>query len=296
MTDPVSTIALALLSLLALVASILAIARLGRASSWRMMRTIQFSLTGVCIIGTALLFCYRAIFVTGGWQPLASHLDGLLLIATLFAATVLFMQRAGIKGLPAFALPLFTIMLAWSLCASAWTYELFAVGSLWDTVHLASVYMGSLFLCIAAAAGSMYLYVQRKLHKHRDLGAPQPMASLEAIEALNIRMATIGFALLTLGLATGLIIVVAGKEATLLGPQWWLQPKIILSAAVWLIYAVVMNVRYATAFRGARAAWLSIIGVMLLIATFSAVVALEKTGEASASKPLTSADVKRSSP
>jgi len=46
-----------------------------------------------------------------------------------------------------------------------------------------------------------------------------------------------------------------------------------LAASVWLIYAVVMNTRHTATFRGARAAWLSILGLVLLLATFGIVPA-----------------------
>jgi len=43
-----------------------------------------------------------------------------------------------------------------------------------------------------------------------------------------------------------------------------------------VIYALVKNVRHATAFRGVRAAWLSIGGLALLLATFALANAVAK--------------------
>ncbi len=254
---------------MSLAASILAVIRLRRHAMPQHSRKIQFSLTGTCLLGTISLVVYRAVFHGNSWQPLGSHLDGLLLIAMLFALTFLFVQRALVRGLAVFALPLLTVMLAWGLCASAWTYEPFAIQSLWRLVHLSSVYLGSLVLCTAAAAGAMYLYVQRRLRRHRGQVGVEHMASLEAIERFNIGSATIGFALLTLALVTGLIIIL-DREGIHMDPQWWRSVKVLLAVTVWLIYAIVMNVRFATAFRGARAAWLSIAGIVLLVAVFSA--------------------------
>ena len=269
MPDPLATVILSLLTLLALSASIIAAGRLRRRDAPPHLRKIQYSLTGICLLGAIGLVVYRAVSRGDTWLPLGSHLDGLLLIAVLFSLTFLFVQRALVRGLTAFALPLLTVMLAWAVCASAWTYEPFVIQSLWRGVHLGSVYLGSLALCTAAAAGAMYLYVQRRLHRHRGPAGVQRLASLEGIERFNISSATIGFALLTLALVTGLIIVL-NRDQTRLGEQWWSSPKVLLAAAVWLIYAIVMNVRYATAFRGARAAWLSIAGVVLLVAVFTA--------------------------
>ena len=189
---------------------------------------------------------------------------------------MVFVQRTRIRGLAAFALPLFTLILAWGICASAWTYEPFSTPSMWNAAHMFGVYVGSLFCFLAAASGGMYLYVERRLRRHRRLA---PMASLEAIESLNIRTAAVAFSMISIGLVTGLIIV-SGKETLVAG--WWYSPKIVLAAAAWLAYAVVMNVRFATAFRGTRAAWLSIAGLLLLVATFGVVKSLEPVGAAQA--------------
>ena len=67
---------------------------------------------------------------------------------------------------------------------------------------------------------------------------------------------------------------VVSERTTLLGPQWYFSAKFIVALLAWLAFAVVMNVRYATAFRGARAAWLSIAGVVLLLAVYGIAVSL----------------------
>jgi len=130
----------------------------------------------------------------------------------------------------------------------------------------------------------MFLYVRSRLRHKHDLAGPQRMASLEAIEAAVIRFAGFGFALLTLGLVSGLIIT---PGSTARGPGWWFSSKVVLATASWLIYALVMNVRHTTHFRGARAAWLSIAGLILLLATFGAVSRLAAADPQQAPSPAT---------
>jgi hypothetical protein len=60
-----------------------------------------------------------------------------------------------------------------------------------------------------------------------------------------------------------------------------------LSVAAWLIYALLMNVRHAVLFRGSRAAWLSILGLALLVATFGLITALPADTAATAADPQT---------
>ena len=127
MPQPATTIGLTVLTLMALTASVLAIVRLLHPPAVPTLPTslpptglgrLQYSLTGLCILGTVSLFVYRALWINEAWKPLGAHVDGLLAISSVYAATVLFVQRTSVRGLTAFALPLFTILLAWGICAT----------------------------------------------------------------------------------------------------------------------------------------------------------------------------------
>ncbi len=277
MPDALTTISLALLTLLSLVSWGLAMGTLRGAARPSAPALVQKVLAVAIAIGCVALFIYRAAMVHQGWQPLQAHVDGLLLIAPLFVATVIYLEsRARVRGLSAFALPVLTLLLGWSVCASYWTFHTFRIDSLWKTVHLAGVYLGTLFFAIAAIAGGMFLYVQNGLRHKSDRVGLGRLASLEAIETLIVRTSALGFGLLTLGLVTGLVIATSWPSN--LGPGWWHSQKVLLATAVWLVYGLVMNVRHASVFRGARAAWLSIVGLALLMATFVVVTALPDGG------------------
>jgi ABC-type uncharacterized transport system permease subunit len=265
-SDLPTTIALILLTLLALAASVLSWSSLGQSGAGRQERLTR-KLIWLTTAGCALLFVYREVFVHQRWTPFEAHVDGLLLIATLFGAALLFLEsRARMKGLATFAMPILTLLLAWAICASWFTWHLFRLHSIWRVVHLSSVYLGLLGAAVAAIGGGMYLYVQKRLrHKLAGTGDTR-LPSLEATERLIIRASAFGFALLSLGLFTGLVIIVADGRS--MHPGWWQSPKIVLAAVVWSLYALVMNVRHATAFRGNRAAWLSIAGLLLVLTTF----------------------------
>ena len=289
MPNWITTASLLVLTLLSLTACGLTILWWIRPEATHRWRATQYSLIGLCTLGCIVLFLYRALFVHASWQPLKAHVDGLLLIAALLATLVLVMQRrARVRGLVTFALPVLTLLLSWAVCASTWTFEPFRIRSLWNTVHLAGVYLGTLFFAIAAIAGGLFLYVQYRLRHKTELGGPRKLASLEASETLIISTATAGFGLLTLGLVTGLIIQLSTDNAGLkLSPLYW--SKVALAFVVWLIYAVVMNVKHTVGFRGSRAAWLSIVGLVLLLVVFGVVSALPEpeagTGDKTVAQP-----------
>ncbi len=237
---------------------------------------VQQTLLAVIATAAAGMFFYRWLVVVERWQPLAAHLDGLLLMSVLFAAVILFIQsRPRLFGLSLFALPLLALILGWAVCAAVWTYRPFNLESLhpvWQGLHLTSVYLGTLGAAIAAIAGGMYLFVQYRLRHKPAAAGCTPLASLETLESVIIRTATLGFALLTLGIAAGLVIIVESPDTTV--PGWWHTPKVLLAVAAWAVYALVMNVKHTTRFRGARAAWLSILGLALLLAVYGIVTAL----------------------
>ena len=269
MHDTLTTIALVVLTCLASALSAVAIASLRRRAPGGASQGLLWLLI---TIGCGALFLYRTLFVYESWQPLAAHVDGLLMLAALFGAAVLFLQSPSrLPGSAAFAGPLMVLLLLWAVCASRWTLVAFRIETIVKSVHLATVYLGTLFFAVAAIAGAVFLHSQHRLrHKEAPTGRT-PFDSLESIERLIVHSSALGLALLTIGLITGLVIVSTQREAD---PTWWINWKLVLTLAAWFIYAAVMNVRFATAFRGARAAWLSIAGVALLLATFGVSSAL----------------------
>lgn len=238
-------------------------------------------LIGAVTLLCAGLFIYRVLVIHKAWQPLQAHVDGLLLIGALLAPAILYIQtRPRLFGLSLFALPLLGLILLWAVCASLWTYRPFKHDTFepaWVVFHTTATYLGLLGCGLGAAGGAMYLFVQRRIKSKAGLGQVNPMASLETLETLIIRAATLGFVLLTLSLVSGLIIVTQADRTTSLGEAWWGSPKVWLAAAAWVVYALLINIRSFSAFRGRRAAWLAIAGLVLVLATYGMVEAMSKS-------------------
>ncbi|QQE11766.1 cytochrome c biogenesis protein CcsA [Planctomycetota bacterium] len=284
LTNPLTSAALVLLTLITIAAWLLSLRRFKEQPNDTPSlppSKLQNTLVSLTAISTAIIFLYRWLFSSDNLQPLTAHVDGLLLIATLFALSIrYFLAKKALRGLAAFALPLLAIILAWGICAASWSYKEFNLDQLqtiWLTIHLIGVYLGTFFAAIAAITGAMYLFIQSRL-KHKTPSTLKTLgkfASLETLERVIITTATLGFAIFTIGLVTGLTILTTSLEDIQAdGAMFWLYPKIILAVIAWAVYAIIMNVRYATSFRGARAAWLSIFGLVLLLAVFGIVMAM----------------------
>jgi len=281
MTDPATSIPLILMTLLSAAASAAALRRLRATpdSTDRAGSPVMHQAAAVLIaLGCVGVLLVRWLGLRGSWSPVESHVDGLVMMCAFFAGALLFIQtRPKLRGLAAFALPLLTLLLLWAICASLWTFRLFRQDSIepvWLVFHTTSTYLGLLSCAIGAIAGAMFLYVQRRLKSKQAV--PGRLASLETLETLIIRAATLGFVLLSLSLVSGVVLVTRDRSGTALGIDWWLSPKVVLATLAWAVYALLMNVRYASAFRGRRAAWLAIVGLVLLLATYGTVEVIEK--------------------
>lgn len=247
------------------------------------------------VTGTLIALIILSLALLGGrWvqsgqlsQPLHAHVDGLVLINTLLAAALLFLRwQPRMLAVSAFGLPILALLYAWSVCAVTWTYRPFRIDSLtplWTGLHLAGVYIGTLCFVIGAVAAAAYLYVHHRI-RHKDepetIGRLPP---LETLEQLVIRSATAGFAILTIGLIGGIVVI--SRQPAALSPGGWIIAKLTLAGGAWLLYALLINLRFATSFRGPRAAWLSIAGLVLIIATYALVSALPSAAPAAPADP-----------
>lgn len=206
----------------------------------------------------------------GNWLPLDDNFDAFLWIALLLSLFVLYVQRTRpLGGLDWFVIPIVIALLISGGLLGSERPQNYNLASKWMFVHRATAYSGAVAFAVAAAVGSMYLISNRRL---RSQSAPPGlhMGSLERLEHLTLESVTVGFALLTIGLVTGLIPLLRNQE-TRLGKDWLASPKVLLGLSVWVVYALVLHSPINPSFRGRKAAMLSIIGFVLMIGALAAV-------------------------
>lgn len=201
------------------------------------------------------------------WVPLGDNFDTLIWLGMLLALFVVYLQRARpLVGLDWFVMPVVVLLF---VCAAVFgkakPHEYVASSLLW--MHRVTAYLGFVAFAIAGAAGVMYLLANRRL---RSKTTGTNFGSLERLEHLTFLAVTTGFALLTIGLVTGL------TRLHHEGDQWFGQygfasPKVLLATAAWLVYAVVLHSPINPRFRGRRTAMLSILGFALMTGTIIAV-------------------------
>ena len=182
----------------------------------------------------------------------------------IVGASLLFQARYRLDVLGAFATPLAALL----MLAASTAPELRApppgpaLQGLWVPVHVTLVFLGDALLAIAACAGLIYLMQERRLKSRRVNWMTRRLPSLEVLDEVNVRTLTIGFPLLTLGLLSG---AVWARFAW--GTFWSWEPKVIFSVLTWVLYAVLIQGRFAIGWRGRRAAVGAIAGFVAVLFT-----------------------------
>ena len=116
-------------------------------------------------------------------------------------------------------------------------------------------------MSVGFLASVMYLVQARRLRNKVNPGRVVPMLSLERLETMNRRALNVAFPLLTAGLLVGLLILKHGHE---LGDNW-LSLKVLSTAGLWVVFLVLLYLRYGAHVPPRRLAVLSIAAFALLI-------------------------------
>ncbi|MCG2830968.1 MAG: cytochrome c biogenesis protein CcsA [Desulfobacteraceae bacterium] len=89
------------------------------------------------------------------------------------------------------------------------------------------------------------------------------LPSLELLDTAGYTCIVVGFTMLTIGLATGLV-----YAKMVWGKFWSWDPKEVWSGITWLLYAALLHERLTVGWRGRKAAIMAIVGLAVLLFTF----------------------------
>ncbi len=261
--------------LLLLVLATLAFAVGGLASVAR----TRFDRNGLRIAGKASMYIGIALLAgvlvwhsisRGSWIPLEDNFDALIWLGLLLAIFVQYVQRSKpLAGLEWFVMPIVILLLIAAAVFGRTKPHDYVVGTM-ERTHLITSFGGLLAFFIAGVSGAMYLIKLRQLRTKQPSAGPK-FASLERLENITFSSVTLGFALMTIGVVTGLIFVLRPGGKTNLGEFWYRNPKVLLAFSVWLVYAIVLHAPINPSFRGRKAAILSVCGLVLVLGTLVAV-------------------------
>jgi ABC-type transport system involved in cytochrome c biogenesis permease subunit len=132
----------------------------------------------------------------------------------------------------------------------------------WVWLHSALLVLGAVGLCVGFVASVMYLVQSWKLKHKLAPGEGLQLLSLERLEAMNRRGINLAFPLFTAGLLIGVALLCSTEELS-----WW-DPKVLATGLLWLVFVVLLYLRYGLHLRGRRVALWTIAAFGFLMFAF----------------------------
>jgi ABC-type transport system involved in cytochrome c biogenesis permease subunit len=138
----------------------------------------------------------------------------------------------------------------------------------WAVAHGILLLLAAVGVCVAFIASIMYLV---QLHRLRAKAAPghgMKLLSLERLELMNRRAILWAFPLLTAGLLIGIALQIHRGDFG----EGWTSPKILSGLGLWIVFAILLYLRYGIHVRGRQVALLTMLAFAVLIYTLIAPV------------------------
>lgn len=218
------------------------------------------------------LFLAVALFITPSESPLASQFGSLLFIAwivAIFYFSGALHHRRQAWGVFVLPLVLFLVVLATAFRPDregASAPEWLRGERLLPVVHGLLLLLAAVGVCVGFVASVMYLVQAHRLKAKTLPGEGIRLMSLERLEAMIRHAIVTAFPLLTAGVLVGVVLLI---------PRWsqmesWLDPRIISAGVLWLVFALLVYLRYGYRLRARRVALLTIVAFALLVCTLAA--------------------------
>jgi ABC-type uncharacterized transport system permease subunit len=131
----------------------------------------------------------------------------------------------------------------------------------WGAFHGVLVLLAAVGVCVGFIASVMYLVQVRRLRAKVPPGQGVRLLSLERLEAMNRRAILWSFPLLTAGLLVGVALQI--HTNTLL--DGWDSPRILSALGLWVVFAILLYLRYGVHARGRQVALLTMLAFALLL-------------------------------
>jgi ABC-type uncharacterized transport system permease subunit len=200
----------------------------------------------------------RHTWVPVGYDQVESLLG--LLIAGIF---IIIRLNYGTDSFGIFALPAaFLLVFVPAIGPSRYVFPSNGVRVGWLVVHIVFLLAAYAALAFSMVASFLYLAQERRIKSRFAKAGPgrkesmwisfdwlPPLDTLERIAHVTL---LIGFPCMTLGLLVGSLLA---QESV--GPAYFFDPKVLLSFGMWVLYVVLLHIRYNSGLRGRKAAYLS---------------------------------------
>jgi ABC-type transport system involved in cytochrome c biogenesis permease subunit len=130
----------------------------------------------------------------------------------------------------------------------------------WGIVHAGFLFCAAIGMCVGFLASLMYLFQTRRLRAKVPPGKGLRLLSLERLEEMNRRAITLAFPMLTVGVLLGAAMMTRYADSLA-----WTDPRVLSTGVLWVVFAVLLRLRYGRHLRGRQMAVGTIAAFALLI-------------------------------
>ncbi len=135
----------------------------------------------------------------------------------------------------------------------------------WIVLHIALLLAAYTALIFSLIASLLYLIQERRLKQKKVEGLFRHLPPLDTIDQIAFKTLVIGFPCMTAGLLAGAVIAQQS-----VGAGYFLDPKVLLSIGMWLLYVWMLYVRRHSGLRGKRAVYLSSLVFLVALTVWAA--------------------------
>jgi len=198
--------------------------------------------------------------------PVDTHETQSLLGLLLAGAFLIVYWRYRTVSLGVFVLPIcFLLSLVPAVLPGQETTPFPLLHTGWIFLHIALLLAAYAALLLSLLASVLYLIQERSLKSKHATPMAAWLPPLETTDQIALKSLLFGFPCMTAGLLVGSMIA---QQAY--GPSYFLDPKVLLSFAMWIAYVGMIYIRRHAGLRGRRAIYLSGFVLLVVLAVWSA--------------------------
>jgi ABC-type uncharacterized transport system permease subunit len=135
----------------------------------------------------------------------------------------------------------------------------------WIFLHIALLLAAYAAMFLSLIASVLYLIQERRLKQKRAESKRGWLPPLETLDQIGVNSLRFGLPCMTAGLLIGSVLALQT-----IGPTFFVDPKVLLSGAMWLAYVLMIYIRNNSGLRGRRAVYLSSFVFLVMIAVWAA--------------------------
>lgn len=247
------------------VAGVLSLVYLWRDNARALDAAFRLAISGAVCLAVAFFLRWTAWHLT----PMTTFTDSVILLVVFSTLVMAFLVRKpNVRALECFYLPPLA-----ALCVVSATV---AHNDLLTTprklpefplvLHVGLAFFAYAMLFLAGMTSAAYIFQAQRLKHRNPTGLFQRLPSLEQLDHTLNRLVNLGYPLFLITLVLGGIWAYISRD--LLGPSWWMAPKVVLSFVMAAFYAVAYHRRRLGRLRGPKLAYLVFLGFAILLAAY----------------------------